>query len=93
MGSILDKKEGTEADIKARIGKVQNAFNNICRSKEISIRTKLRLFNPNVKSVLIYESETWSTTNPLMNLSAMLTEKITEHRQKNERQKSIETTV
>ena len=63
---ILNKKGGTEADIKARIGKAQNAFkalNNIWRSKDISIRTKCRLFNSNVKLVLMYGRETWSTTD------------------------------
>nr|KAG5696758.1 hypothetical protein BaRGS_013567 [Batillaria attramentaria] len=35
---------------------------NICASKVISTRTKLRIFNSNVKSVLLYGCETWRTT-------------------------------
>ena len=65
LGSILDKRGGTEADIKARISKAQISFkslNNIWKAKEISVKTKLRIFNSNVKSVLMYGCETWATT-------------------------------
>ena len=55
LGSILNKKwGGAEDDIKARIGKAHTVFkalNNSWRSMEISIRTKLGLFKPNVISV------------------------------------------
>ena len=61
----MDKRGGTEADIKARISKAQISFkslNNIWKAKEISVKTKLRIFNSNVKSVLMYGCETWATT-------------------------------
>ena len=61
LGSIVDKKGGTEADIKARIGKARNAFiqlQKVWKSSKISLRTKLRLFDSNVKAVLLYGSET-----------------------------------
>ena len=35
---------------------------NIWKSKEIRTETKLRIFNSNVKSVLLYGSETWRGT-------------------------------
>jgi len=67
LGSVTDKQGGTGVDLAARIGKARVAFNmpqNIWRSKEFEIRTltKLRIFNANVKSVLLYGSETWRRT-------------------------------
>ncbi|KAK7103284.1 hypothetical protein V1264_018214 [Littorina saxatilis] len=38
----------------------------IWSSKEISQRTKLRIFNSNVKSVLLYGCETWRTTETML---------------------------
>ena len=49
-----------------RIGKARTAFlllRPVWRSKEISLRTKLRIFNTNVKSVFMYGAETWRVTN------------------------------
>ena len=65
LGSIVNTTGGTEQDIKARIGKARTAFtllNKLWRSREITTRTKVRIFNTNVKSVLLYGSETWRTT-------------------------------
>jgi hypothetical protein len=62
LGSIVDKEGGTDADVKARIRKARAAFillKNIWRSKEITTGTKIRLFNTNVKAVLLYGSDTW----------------------------------
>jgi len=66
LGSIIDKHGGTDADVKARIGKARGAFiqfKNIWSSKVLSLHTKISLFNSNVKSVLLYGAETWRTTN------------------------------
>ena len=68
LGSIVSKQGGTEEDVAARIGKARSAFialKNIWKSKEIRTRTKIRLFNSNVKSVLLYGSETWRTTKTI----------------------------
>ena len=49
----------------ARIGKARSPFNtlaSIWRSREIKTTTKLRMFNSNVQSVLLYGSETWRMT-------------------------------
>jgi hypothetical protein len=64
LSSMVDKKGGTDADIKLRIAKARNSFNqlkNIWNSKEIRTATKIRLFNTNVKTVLLYGAETWRT--------------------------------
>nr|KAG5701649.1 hypothetical protein BaRGS_019338 [Batillaria attramentaria] len=65
LGSVVDGKGGTDRDITARIGKARAAMvmlKNIWASKVISTRTKIRIFNSNVKSVLLYGRETWRTT-------------------------------
>ena len=69
LGSNVDKQGGTDSDIKSRIGKARSAFimlKNIWASKDIRISTKLRILNSNVKSVLLYGSETWRTTKASM---------------------------
>ena len=70
LGSIIDNQGGTDADVKARIGKARAAFTQlkiIWSSKILSQRTKVRLFNSNVKSVLLYGSETWRMTKTTIN--------------------------
>ena len=65
LGSIVDKQGGTDADVKVRINKARTAFHllrNIWSSRDLSYNTKIRLFNTNVKSVLLYGAETWRTT-------------------------------
>ena len=64
LGSIVSKTRGTDEDVKARIQKASKAFlmmKNIWKSGNIRLQTKLRLFNSNVRSVLLYGSETWRT--------------------------------
>ena len=66
LGSFVNKNGGTDEDIKSRINKARHVFNTlrqIWRSKALSIRNKIRIFNTNVKSVLLYGSETWRVTN------------------------------
>lgn len=65
LGSVIDVKGGTEADVKVRIGKARIAFlqlGKVWSSKDLSLSTKIRLFNTSVKSVLLYGAETWRTT-------------------------------
>ena len=53
-----------------RIGKARYAFTtlkSIWRSTSLSTYNKLRIFNSNVKSVLLYGSETWRVTNTTSN--------------------------
>ena len=62
LGSLISKDSGASKDIKARLGKAQSAFSqlrSIWRSKQYSLKTKMLLYNSNVKSVLLYGSESW----------------------------------
>ena len=48
-----------------RIGKARTAFkllHRVWKSKEIEEKTKVRIFNSNVKSIRLYGAETWKTT-------------------------------
>ena len=68
LGSVVDQQGGTDRDVTVRIGKARAAFvmlKNIWASGGISMRTKLRIFNSNVKSVLLYGCETWRTTQTM----------------------------
>ena len=70
LGSVLmDKSGGTDADVKTRIGTARSAFimlKKVWSSREIGTSTKVRLFNSNVKSVLLYGADTWRTTKASM---------------------------
>ena len=69
LGSVVNKQGGTDRDVAARIGKARAAFiilRNIWASKEINRKTKLRIFNTNVKAVLLYGAETWRTTRTML---------------------------
>ncbi|VDO71895.1 unnamed protein product [Schistosoma margrebowiei] len=61
LGSIIDEQEGSDADVKVRIGKASAAFlqlKNVWNSKQLSINFKVRVFNTNVKTILLCGSET-----------------------------------
>ena len=63
LGSVVNKDGGTEEE--CRFNKARYAFNTlrqIWRSTALSVRNKIRIFNTNVKSVLLYGSETWRVT-------------------------------
>ena len=65
LGSVVDQQGGTDRDITVRIGKARAAFvmlKNIWAFGGISMKTKLHIFNSNVKSVLLYGCETWRTS-------------------------------
>ncbi|CAH8514717.1 unnamed protein product [Schistosoma haematobium] len=65
LGSIIDEQGGSDADVKARVGKARVAFlqlKNIWNSKQLSTNIEVRIFNTNVKPVLLYGAETWRTT-------------------------------
>ena len=66
LGSVVSKDGGSDEDIKSRINKARHAFNTlrtIWKTTALSLRNKIRIFNTNVKSVLLYGSETWRVTN------------------------------
>ncbi|CAH8593510.1 unnamed protein product [Schistosoma intercalatum] len=69
LGSITDEQGGSDVDVKARIGKARAAYlqlKNIWNSKQLSTNTKVRIFNTNVKTVLLYGAETWRTTKAII---------------------------
>ena len=39
---------------------------SIWKARNISLKTKVRLFNSNVKTILLYGAETWKTTKSLL---------------------------
>jgi hypothetical protein len=62
LGSQITPDGGAREDVKTRIRKAQGAFaqlKGIWRSNQLSLKTKIRIFNSNVKSVLLYGCETW----------------------------------
>jgi hypothetical protein len=57
-----------EEDIASRTKKAKGVFvqlYTVWRNRNISKRVKIRLFNTNVKSVLLYDCESWKTTNQI----------------------------
>jgi hypothetical protein len=62
LGSMVAKDGGATQDILQQIRKANGAFVQlypVWKNSRISTRTTLRIFHSNVKSVLLYESETW----------------------------------
>ncbi|VDO56434.1 unnamed protein product [Schistosoma margrebowiei] len=67
---IIDEQGGSDADVKARIDKARTAFlqlKNRWNSKQLSTNIKVRIFNTNVKAVLLYGAETSRTTTTTIN--------------------------
>ena len=72
---VITTGNGAKEDILHRISKAKGAFaqlNKICNSWISSLKTKLRFFNSNVKTVLLYRLETWLGTEVLTNKIQML---------------------
>ena len=62
LGAVLDKQDGTEADIKQRLAIARSAFamlQPLWKSSKYSLRTKMSIFNTNVVAVLLYGVEMW----------------------------------
>jgi hypothetical protein len=65
LGSKVTKDGGAAQDVAQQIQNANGAFvqlHPMWRNNKISTRTKLRIFRSNVKSVLLYGSETWKVT-------------------------------
>jgi hypothetical protein len=63
---MVSVNEGTEENVASRIKKVTGVFVQlypVWRNQNISKDVKIRIFNTDVKSVLLYGCETWKTTN------------------------------
>ncbi len=66
LGSMITPSGGADADVDLKLAKARQAFgilNKIWASTQISRTLKLRIFNTNVKSVLLYGCETWKVSN------------------------------
>ena len=62
LGSLISNDNGAHKDIHACINIARGAFSqlrNIWKSKQYSFKTKIRLYNSNLKAVLLYGSEFW----------------------------------
>ena len=70
LGSIISKdKGGTDRHVAERIKEARGAFgtvNTVWRSTANSNNTKIRIFNINVKSVLLYGCETWKLSKTII---------------------------
>ena len=65
LGSKLTRERGACDDIKSRLQKARNAFlamNQVWKSSIYGVKIKVKIFNNNVKSVLMYGSECWRIT-------------------------------
>ena len=62
LGNIVTVRGATFEGVRRRIKKANGAFVQlypVWRSKNIVVRTKIRLFITNVNQILFYECETW----------------------------------
>jgi hypothetical protein len=65
LDSLVKINGGAEEDVNNRISKANSAFsqlNNIWTAGYLSLKTKIRIFESNAKSVLLYRCETWKST-------------------------------
>ena len=61
LGSVVSESGGTEEDVASRIKKVNGVFVQlypVWRNLNISKEVRIRIFNTNVKSLLLYACET-----------------------------------
>ncbi|VDO94481.1 unnamed protein product [Schistosoma curassoni] len=69
LGSIIDEQARSDAHVKARIGKARIAFlhlKNIWNLKQLSTNIKVKIFNMNVNTVLLYGVKSWRTTKTII---------------------------
>ena len=69
LGSNISTDGGADKDVELLINKARHAFRTlrpVWLSSQLSRNTKIRIFNTNVKSVLLYGCETWKTTKSIM---------------------------
>ena len=64
LGSFISADSNLATEVSSRIGQAVQAFkrlNNIWKSTTLHTRAKLKLYESNVHSVLLYAAETWGT--------------------------------
>ncbi|RUS74991.1 hypothetical protein EGW08_017258 [Elysia chlorotica] len=70
LGSKVRHDGGAGTDIQSRLSKARNSFrmlNNVWRSSQYKVKTKLRLYQSCVLSTLLYGSECWRMTQSDLN--------------------------
>lgn len=70
LGSMMTEDGGARRDVESRVKKARGAFiqlNKVWRSNTYSVKTKIRIFNSCVISVLLYGSETWLVSVEITN--------------------------
>ena len=68
LGSYISADSDIEKEISSRIGQAASAFNKLQRiwkSTILSNSTKIKIYKSNVRSVLLYASETWRTNQKI----------------------------
>ena len=72
LGSVVSENGGTEENVTSRIKKANGVFVQlypVWRNYNISEGVKIRIYNTNVKSELLYACETWKTTNQITKIA------------------------
>jgi hypothetical protein len=70
LGSVTITDGGVEVDIRNQQNRARATFTTlkpVCDSTKLKTMTKLRIFNSNVKSVLLYACESWLVSNQVTN--------------------------
>ena len=70
LGSNISAENSVQKNISARINKARSSYCSLCniwKSNIYSLKTKLRLFNSNVISVLLYGCQSWRVSKDDMN--------------------------
>ena len=68
LGSFIQRRGKIAKEVQTRIGMTQTALNglsSILWSSKFSLRLKMRLFNSNLMSILLYLCETWKPDQAL----------------------------
>jgi len=69
LGSVLSTTQGSEQDVEARLGKARTVFRrwiNCGNPKSLEEQLKYE-YSTNVKTVLLYASESWTFTQRTIN--------------------------
>jgi hypothetical protein len=74
LGFVISTDEGVEVDIRNRLNRARAAITTlkpVWDSTKLETMTKLRIFNCNVKSVLLYAYESWLVSKQVTDLLQM----------------------
>ena len=71
LGSVLSNEGSIEEEVCSRVSKASSIvgrLNNLWRMPHISRRTKMRIYNASVGSVLLYAAETWPLKSTILSM-------------------------